>query len=182
MDIHQMQLAYDQRADRLLWQLRTRDGAVVGVWLTRRMVARLWPPFQQWVMQVPLQQTVQSGSIVLPQAREMLAEVARQRPLPGTDFRAPFDAQAVSRPLGPEPLLPDQIELMPLPPAQGKGLQIRIREAGGRSLELGLSEEMSTALMRLMESAIAASAWFDSGLVAAAPGPQGKGPDSGALN
>ena len=166
-----MQLSYDPRADRLLWQLRTRDGAVVGVWLTRRMVARLWPPFQQLVVQAHLQQSTQPGSIAVPQAREMMAEVARQRPLPGTDFRAPFDAQAVSRPLGPEPLLADQIELVPTPPAQGKGVQIRIRESGGRSLELSLSDEMSTALMRLMESAISASAWFDGTTLPAAAAP-----------
>ncbi|MBL8331212.1 MAG: hypothetical protein JNJ71_20410 [Rubrivivax sp.] len=167
MDIHQIQLSYELRADRLLWQLRTREGAVVGVWLTRRMVERLWPHFQHWVLQAQLPPrpagpaaAAAAAPTVMPQAREMLADVARQRPLPQADFEQPFDAQALTRPLGPEPLLPDAIDLAPVSGPGGRRLALRVRETGGRSLDLQLGDDLATALLRLMERAVAASEWF----------------------
>ena len=175
-----MQLTYDARADRLSWQIRTRDGAMYGVWLTRRMVARLWPPMQKLVLQAAAPQ-IAPGSIAVPEAREMMAEAARQRPLPTADFSAAFDPTPVSRPLGPEPLLPDAIDLTPVAGVGGAAgaLHVRVRELGGRSLELQLGDDLATALLRLMEAAIGTSAWFAH--VAAQTAPEPHSPP-GALN
>ena len=69
---------------------------------------------------------------------DVLVDAARQRPLPSADFKSPFDPQPVSQPLGPEPLLPDLIDLVPV--AQPKGIHIKIRETGGRGLEMHRGE------------------------------------------
>jgi hypothetical protein len=162
MDIFQMQLVYEQRADRLLWHIRTRDGALYSVWLTRRLMMRLWPPFQKLVAEAALAPISSGRAMAVPEAQAMMADVARQRPLPGANFQAPFDARPRSRPLGPEPLLPDNVELSP--PAAGgsppRGLVIRIREHEGRSLDMQLNDDLSTALMRLMDQALVAAEWW----------------------
>jgi hypothetical protein len=191
VDIHQMQVVYDQRADRLLWHIRTRAGALYSVWLTRRLMLRLWAPFQKLVAEASVPQVGSGQAMAVPAAQAMMAEVARHKPLPGASFQAPFDAKVTSRPLGPEPLLPDNVELGPPPPAAGlpgstgpagssgspgspnrpsttlgsiatpasRGLIIRIREHEGRSLDMQLNDDLSNALMRLLEQALVASEW-----------------------
>ncbi|MDT7835520.1 hypothetical protein [Aquabacterium sp. OR-4] len=162
MDIHQMQVRYDPNADRIIWQVRTRGGELFSVWLTRRMVIRLWPPFSQLVTTASIATQVAPTTTVLPEAREMLAQAARERPLPSADFKTPFNPEPAAEPLGAEPLLPNTVDLGH--GDGGKGLAIRVREANGRSLELRLNDDLATALMRLIDKALLASEW---GLVTA---------------
>lgn len=152
-----MQLRYDAQADRILWQLRTRTGALFAAWLTRRMLQKLWPPFIGLVTHSEVTTQVAPGAMVLPDARRMLADGARSRPLAGTDFQTPFDAKPVEQPLGAEPLLPVAIDLGPGP--EGRGLMLRLRDANQRSVEIKLNDELSAALLRLLEKALAAADW-----------------------
>ena len=96
----------------------------------------------------------------------MLAQPARDRPLPTARFNEPFDQKAVAQPLGPEPLLPEAIDLGP--GADGKGLQLQLREAGGRRMALKLNDDLATALLRLLEQALKEADW---GLPQAAASP-----------
>ena len=150
-----MQVIYDAAADRLLWQVRTRAGEIIAVWLTRRMVARLWPPFLKLVTQSTLINATPQAT-VMPEARDMLAQAARERPLASADFKTRFDATPTARPLGAEPLLATQVDMAG---ASAGGLTIRIREGSGRSAELMLSSDLATALMRLIEKAVGHADW-----------------------
>ena len=158
-----MQVRYDTNADRVLWQVRTFGGELFAVWLTRRMLQRLWQPFNTLVAQSSIAHVLPHAS-VMPEAREMLAQVARERPLPAANFSQPFDPKPVAQPLGPEPLLAVAVDLTPAKP--GQGLVIRLRDAQGRSVEMRLSDDLATALTRLMEQALAAADW---GFAAPAP-------------
>jgi hypothetical protein len=175
MGIHQIQLRFDATADRLLLQLRSSEAEVYAAWLTRRMVARLLPPFRQTVLKAGVQ-TVTPHALPVPEARQMLEQAALQRPLPGTQFNQPFVADEHSRhPLGTEPLLPDAADLRP---GAGGELHLLLRETRGRQLDIGLTQELATALLRLMDSALAVADW---GLVApaeteAGPAQAGPGP------
>ena len=160
-----MQVRYQPAADRLLWQVRTQTGELFAVWLTRRMLKQLWPPLSNLVTSAGMAQ-VAPHATVLPEAREMMAQVARARPLAHANFSTPFDAKPVAQPLGPEPLLPTAIDLGP--GADAKGLRITVREPGGRHMTLALSADLATALMRLLEQALAEADW---GLGPAAPAP-----------
>jgi len=166
VNIHQMQLRYQPAADRLLWQLRTTNGDLYAVWLTRRMVRLLWPPMTKLVTQAGIVQTLPHAT-VLPEAQAMMAQAVRDRPLPGASFAEPFDTRVTAQPLGAEPLLPEAIDLGP--GDGGQGLKLQLREAGGRRLAMQLSADLSTALQRLLEQALAAADW---GLVIA-PATQG---------
>jgi hypothetical protein len=169
-----MQVIYEPTADRLLWQVRTRAGEIIAVWLTRRMVSRLLPPFQQLVARSVAQIT--HDATVLPAAREMLTQVARERPLPSADFKTRFDPTPTAQPLGTEPLLATAVDMAP--GVQGRGVAIRVREPSGRSVELKLGDELATALMRLIEQALGGSEW---GLAIAPVTSTGEAPGPPAL-
>lgn len=161
MDIHQIQVKYDPLADRLLLQIRTRDEQLFPIWLTRRMVIRLWPHFRGMVSGLAVTRSAPTAMAV-PEARDMLADAARERALKAADFRTQFDPSGAKQPLGPEPVLPTAIDLRP---AKGQAVVLVIRDAAGRSLELAFGEDLAHGLLKLVESALAASEW---GLVAQA--------------
>lgn len=167
-----MQVRYDAVADRLLWQVRTTADELFAAWLTRRLTLQLWPLFQQLVAQTALPQPATDPTRlagVMPEAREMLMQAARERPLPGADFRQPFVTQARAQPLGPEPMLPQAVDLGP--GAGGLGLALALRDSGGRALRLQLSADMATALMRLLEQALRDADWGLAAPPATAAGP-----------
>jgi hypothetical protein len=153
--IHQIQIKYDALADRLLMQVRTRAGEVFAIWLTRRMVQRLLPPFQQIGTRLSLAKA-HPDSVLLPEARAMLEDAVRSRPLPNADFTQHFSADNTRQPLGPEPLLAAEVELQA--DAQ-RGLRMQVREAQGRHITLQFNEELHAALSRLFEQALAATDW-----------------------
>lgn len=161
-----MQVRYQPAADRVLWQVRTSAGELFAVWLTRRMLKQLWPPLAQLVTNAGVAQ-VAPHATVLPEAREMMVQAARSRPLPGADFATPFDPKPAAQPLGPDPLLPSAIDLGP--GADGKGLRLTAREPGGRHLTLQLSNDLATGLLRLIEQALAEADWGLFPTVAADP-------------
>ena len=159
MNIHQMQVRYQPGPDRVLWQLRTSAGELFAVWLTRRMLGLLWPPLHRLVTQagVALVAPNTTPASWMPEAQAMLAQAARERPLATARFNEPFEVKAVSEPLGPEPLLPEAIDLAPV--TDGKGLQLQVREAGGRRITLKLDDDLATALLRLLEQALGEADW-----------------------
>ena len=156
MDIRQISIRYRQDHDRILVDINTGAGGEVQVWLTRRMVRQLWGPLTLLVTQAAVAQVV-PHALVLPEAREMMAQAARSRQLPGADFATPFDPKPAAQPLGPEPLLPTTVDLSPGP--DGRGLRLTVKEPGGRNLSLQLSNDLATGLMRLLEKALAEADW-----------------------
>lgn len=155
MAIHQIQLRYEPAADRLLLQLRSTEGEIYAAWLTRRMVSRVLPPFRQAVLQAGVARTT-PRALPVPEAREMLEQAALQRPLPGAEFGQPFKAEDARYPLGTDPLLPDAADLRPGTDGQ---ITLALRETRGRRIEIVLTADLSTALLRLMDGALAQAEW-----------------------
>lgn len=179
MQIHQLALHYVPEADRLLLRVNTSDGQQFAVWLTRRLCLRLWPHLASMVTQLGVAQEVAKASphaTVLPEAKEMLADAARQRALRSTDFSKPFEAKAAAQPLGPEPLLATAVQLSPSTPGQ---LRLVISDAQQRKLQLQLTEQLATAVRELMQKALASADWGV--LPAATPAPAAP-PEGRVLN
>jgi hypothetical protein len=163
MGIHQIQLRYDPVADRLLLSVRSHAAELYAAWLTRRMVARLLP-YRRAVGRLALPRGG-GAALPVPEAQQMLEQVARERPLKDADFSQPFEGtQDATWPLGREPLLPSEIDVRAPP---GGGLVIALREAKGRRIELALNDDLATALMRLLDQGLALADW---GLTAAEAG------------
>ena len=151
-----MQLRYQPGPDRLLWHVRTSTGELYSAWLTRRMVRLLWSPLSKLVTSAGLAQ-VMPHATVLPEAQAMLAQAVRDRPLPNASFSEPFNAQVTAQPLGPEPLLPEAVDLGP--GTHGRGLNLQLRATDGRRLALQLDSDLATALLRLLGQAVAGAEW-----------------------
>jgi hypothetical protein len=151
-----MQVRFEPAADRILWQVRTQAGEMFSVWLTRRMLRQMWKPFQDVVGQSGLAHAPTAASL-MPEAREMLAQTARARPLPGANFNAPFNPQPTAEPLGPEPLLPIAADLGAR--KEGGGMSLRLRDEKGRSLTVQLTGDLAAALSRLLEKALTDADW-----------------------
>jgi hypothetical protein len=159
MQIRQLALHYRPEADRLLLRVNATDGEQFSVWLTRRLSARLWPHLSGMVTRIGVAQEVAQtapNATLMPEAQAMLADSARERALRGADFKTPFEEQASTLPLGPEPLLATEVQLTPL--ANGH-LRLVIVDANQRHVQLQLTEVLATAVRELMHKAMNQADW-----------------------
>ena len=171
MQIRQLALHYVREADRLLWRINTSDGQLIAIWLTRRLTLRLWPHLAKMITQLAVHRQLPRASpdsTLLPEARDMLSETARESALRKADFKTPFDnSQPRALPLGSEPLLAVQVRLVPLPEG---ALRLLVTDTGGRNVQLQLSDELAIAVRELLVRALTEADW---GWTPAPPPPAG---------
>ncbi len=151
MQIRQLALHYLPEADRLLWRVNTADGQQIGIWLTRRLSLRLWPHLTQMITQQAVQRQLPHSS----KAATLLPE-ARETALRKADFKTPFEPQARSLPLGPEPMLATRVQLTPLP--EGR-LRVVVTDGTGRNVQLQLTDELALAVRELLVRALKEADW-----------------------
>jgi hypothetical protein len=186
MQIRQLALHYRPEADRLLLRVNSADGQLFAVWFTRRLAMRLWPHLNQMVTQLGVQHEVaqlgarrettpqKPDATLLPEARAMLADAARERALKKTDFATPFDTQTSAHPLGPDPILATEVQLAPLP---NGCLRLIVIDGAKRTVQLQLTEELATAVRELMAQALRQADWglaIEIPVAAVEPAPQDK--------
>lgn len=157
-------MAYQADQDRLLLRVRTRNDQLFELWLTRRLMVRLWQPLQSTAGAVAIG-SVSSSATVLPEAREMMTQTMRERSNQSADFRSPFEETARERPLGEEPMLVAAIDIKRQPDRQ---VEVVWRDAAQRQLSMNLSPDLLNNLLTLLEKALQKSEW---GVVPAAPAP-----------
>ena len=160
MHIRQIAVQYDVDADRLLLRVRTADEQLFAVWLTRRLCLRLWPHLESLVQRVGAAQALAQAAplaVATPQASAMLADTARERTLAQADFSQRFEvAPTAQHPLVTQPMLAHTLQMTPL--AQGR-LQVAIRDAQQRSVQLELDASMAIAVRELMVTALRQADW-----------------------
>jgi hypothetical protein len=159
MNIRQLALHYRPETDRILLRVNSNDGQQFAVWFTRRLCLRLWPHLASMVTKIGVAQEVATASpdaTVMPEAQAMLAQSARERALRQADFKTPFDEHASARPLGAEPMLAAEVQLMPLANHQ---LRLVIIDADKRHVQLQLTEALATAVKELMGKALLQADW-----------------------
>ena len=135
------------------------DGQQFAVWFTRRLCARLWPHLTSVVTRFAVAHEVAQtapNAHLMPEAREMLAQSARERVLRNADFKTPFQDQASAHPLGSEPLLATEVQLTPLPDGH---LRLVIVDITKRNVQMQLTETLATAVNELMREALRQADW-----------------------
>jgi hypothetical protein len=158
MNIHQLSVSYEERQDRLLLRLNTLDKQEFRFWLTRRMCLRLMPAIDQSVVRVEASQP----GVAVPDAtsQKMLTEIKRDAFLQKADFSTPFEAQAVQKPLGEEPLLITDAQLSL---QSNGGLLITFQEksvdAPVKSCQLNLQSSLVHGLVHLIQQALIKADW-----------------------
>lgn len=155
MSIHQVSVAYQADQDRLLVRLRTREDQLFELWLTRRLMIRLWQPLQNTASAAALE-SLSSGATVMPEAREMMAQTLREKSQRSADFRSPFEESTRERPLGEAPMLVEGVDLKR---QANRQVDMTLRDSQQRSITLNLGPELLSNVLTLIERALEKSEW-----------------------
>lgn len=150
MNIHQIQMAYDQQQDRILLRLSTREHTEFRFWLTRRFVKRLWGLLTKMLEQD------ESFRSLSEEARRALLGMQHETFVDEGDFSKAYEDSVRDMPLGPEPVL--------LTTAKGKvdgeGKQtLSLHPASGQGIDLGLNSKLLHMVVKLLRDAVARSDW-----------------------
>jgi hypothetical protein len=150
MNIHQIQMAYDQRQDRILLRLSTRESTEFRFWLTRRFVKRLWG------LLVKMLEQDESFRSLSEEARRALLGMQHETFVEEGDFSKAYEDAERELPLGPEPVLLATAKGK----VDGKGNQtLSLHPAAGQGIDLGLNSKLLHMLVKLLRDAVSRSDW-----------------------
>ena len=159
MLISQLQASYQARQDRILLRMNTQSSEEFRLWLTRRMVKSFLPHLVQVSAQLD-RQTVQlvshDGT-----SRDALSAFKKQESLALADFKTPYKAQALTLPMGREPLLVTTVHITPL---DQQNLRLGFEEQADsgdqpRAFEITLGSVLLHSLLHLLELALTNADW-----------------------
>ncbi len=159
--LKQLQVRFEAEQDRLRLRIRTSDDAVLQAWLTRRLVARLWPHLEQ-ALAANADVSAQDSD----EARRAVKDFQREGALQKSDFSKPFEEG--TNLLGDEPLLVAKATLGRDEDHPGVHV-LRLEPKDGRGLNLRLPEAILHTLCELIRRAVAKADWGIE--LAAAPPP-----------
>lgn len=159
MNIHQLSISHDERQDRLLLRLNTKDLQEFRFWMTRRMTLRLMPAIEQSATRL---EASQPGVAAIDKpTQNLLSELKKDDFLKKADFATPFETQATQWPLGPEPLLITDAHLTIKP---GGALDISFEDksdpAHVRSCKLHLQVSLVHGMGHLIQQASEKAQWM----------------------
>lgn len=167
MDIRQLSVRYNQDHDRILVRINTSAGDEVQMWLTRRLVLRLWPLLNRVVIDhlaIPADAKT-DGFVDLaamgPATRKMLADMRQQEAVQGADFVTPYRNDATNRPLGDAPLLVTEVSLTP---KDGGLMLMNFKElltepASTRGFQLEMPADLVFGVIQLLSQALEQAQW-----------------------
>jgi hypothetical protein len=175
MNIHQLSVLFDERHDRLLMRVNTRDDQEIRLWLTRRIALKLVSPLELAITK--MESGNPSMSLADAQAKSLLVELRQDEFLQKADLKTPYAGQGKSLPLGSEPLLVTEITLNI---QVGSGVQMVFQDAGdnaaaARACTLQMQAQLVHGLLHLLQKAVAGAQWGDAG--SASPQGHGHGAD-----
>jgi hypothetical protein len=158
MQVRQLTIRHISEQDRLLVRLNNADGEEYRLWLTRRMLAIVWPHLEKVVAQANLE----AGDVSQDEAgKKLLSEFRKEAALQQADFATPFNDQPSALPLGQQPLLATQVHFALQPDG---ALEILFEEVlpgavASRGFAVRLELQLQVGMLRLIENAVEAAAW-----------------------
>jgi len=175
MQIHQLSVTYQPEQDRILVRVNSRSGEEMRLWLTRRLMAGLWPVLGKLHTEqmIKLENVGTALDAADDDLKRMVAEFRKEEFLQKADFDTPYQAKE-NLPLGADPLLVTDVDATPL--AEGR-LRLAFKERVGgaeakpRGFQMELDAKLAQGLMHLLEQALARARWrepFVAGSAAAA--------------
>jgi hypothetical protein len=172
MQIHQMSVSYLPEQDRILMRVNTREGEEMRMWLTRRLMAGLWPLLTRLLTDHLLKLEAAGTSLhsADDSLKRMLADFRKEEFLRKADFDTPYQESPAVLPLGEEPLLVTDVDATPQPGGPLK-LTFNERPPSGdkpRSFQLHMVPKLMQGLMHLLDTALMQSGWRDPFTAAAA--------------
>ncbi len=152
MNLHQLNLGFDAAQDRLLLRVSTTDVQEFRFWLTRRLVARLWPRLVD-TLKADLAVSQADGSS---KARPEWLEFRHAAAIQQSDLITPYSSAAKTPALGPEPLLATKLSLQPL---DANRYELILTAATGTCVNLVLATAVLHGLLKLLQDAVQGTDW-----------------------
>lgn len=158
MQIHQFNVSYNDRQDRLLLRVSTQSGEEYRFWLTRRLTLRLMPALQETVARLEASQPQMVANDAA--SRQILTDLKRDSFLQNADFETPYADQARLLPLGESPMLVSDVEFR----FHGSLVQLTLQDKGTaaaqlQSCQLNLPASLLHGLIHLMQQAATKAEW-----------------------
>ncbi len=150
MNLHQLNLSFDPRQDRLLLRVSSTDAQEFRFWLTRRMVQRAWPRVVSVLQATPL------ASPVAPKANVAPLEFRHAAAVQQADFATPYVAEGKTPAISTEPLLVSQFSLRTLTLDR---FEMTLAAVGGQSVSLKLAAPVLHGFVKLVQDSARAADW-----------------------
>lgn len=159
MDIHQLSISYVREQDRILLRINTSEGEELRLWLTQRLLKGLLPHLGHATADLDASCTPLADQSEA--SKQLLTEFKKEETLKAADFSTPYKADAVTLPLGAEPLLVTEVTMKVLGAGQ---LEISFDEklsqtANPRGFRMAVQPPLMHGMMHLLASAIATAEW-----------------------
>lgn len=151
MNLHQLNLSFDARQDRLLLRVSTTDEQEFRFWLTRRLVQRAWAPLVVRLQAEPLMPAAAAAA-----RSSAPLEFRHAAAVQKADFKTPYVAQGKTPAVSPEPLLVTQFAL------QALGLdryEMTLSTDTGTRVSLKLAAPVLHGLIKLLQDATRSADW-----------------------
>ena len=177
MNIHQLSVLFDERQDRVLMRVNTRDAQEVRLWLTRRIALKLATPLELAIAKMESHNA--AVTLTDAQAQAMLVELKQDDFLQKADLTTPFSTESNSLPMGPEPLIVTEITIN----VQGeKGVQMVFQDGGdrhtaARRCTLQMQPPLVHGLLHLLQKAVNNAHWRDAATLPTTAQPDGHASD-----
>ena len=174
MNIHQLSVTYLPEQDRILARVNTTAGEEMRLWLTRRLMAGLWPLLSK-VMTGHLLRLEAAGTSLDAaddEMKKMLADFRKEEFLQHADFDTPYQENQPTLPLGADPLMVTDVDAAPLPNGRlrlsfNENLGGKPEGAQPRRFQMEMEPRLMQGLLHLLEQALAQSQWREAFLPAA---------------
>ena len=161
MNIHQLNVQYDEREDRLLVRVKTVQEQELRLWLTRRIGVKLVEPLVTTVARI--ESLDPSVTLADEESRKILVQLKQEDFLKKADLQTPFSEESTELLLGEQALLVTEVTIH----VHADGVtQLVMKDAGGegqpeRSVTLNLQSFMVHGLLHLLQQAVHRSQWLE---------------------
>ena len=151
MNLEQIRIDFVPEQDRLLVRIAGAGRSEILLWLTRRCVKLLWPLLVKMAASVP-----SIAQQPLPEARQALLDMERERALQKADFSKPYEEAERERPLGAEPIVVARINTGRND--QGKHV-LALLPQQGQGVTLALDDILLHGLCKLLQDVVGKAEW-----------------------
>ncbi len=149
--LHQMTAEFVPIQDRILFRVATREKREYRVWLTRRLVKKLWGiAVRSFEAEPDVQAQVQ------PRVKNAVLSMKHQQAVESSDFATKREADTKPAQNMEEPLLATSVRVT----HDDKGsVQVVFLTTEGRAVNLNLNEEMLHAVCHILQGAADRAGW-----------------------
>ena len=151
MNLHQLNLTFDAKQDRLLLKVSTTSEQEFRFWLTRRLVQRAWAPLVTKLQQAGAQAPMAATPLASAPLEFRHAAAVQQ-----ADFKTPYAAEGKTPAVSPDALLVTQFSLQTL---AAERYEMTLTADTGLRVSVKLAAPVLHGLVKLLQDASRSADW-----------------------